>query len=109
MNWFAQFLTSAIGKKVVMALTGLFLISFLLVHAGINALIFVNDGGQTFTIAAHFMATNPLIRTIEVFLVIGFILHIIQGLLLWKQNKAARGEVGYQVNNPPKHSTWYSR
>ncbi len=109
MNWFVQFLTSSIGKKILMALTGLFLISFLIVHAGINALIFNNDGGVLFTHWAHFMATNVVIRTIEVFLVIGFILHIIQGLLLWKQNRAARGEVRYKVNHPPKHSTWYSR
>jgi succinate dehydrogenase / fumarate reductase cytochrome b subunit len=109
MNWFYRFLTSAVGKKIVMALTGLFLISFLVVHAGINALIFNNDGGVLFTHWAHFMATNFVIRTIEIFLVIGFIVHIIQGLLLWKQNRAARGEVRYKVSNPPKHSTWYSR
>ena len=109
MNWVTQLLTSAIGKKIMMALTGLFLISFLIVHASINAMIFFNDGGVTFTHWAHFMATNFIIRTIEIFLVIGFIWHIAQGLLLWKQNRAARGDSRYKVSNPPKHSTWYSR
>lgn len=92
-----------------MALTGLFLISFLVVHASINAMIFYNDKGETFTHWAHFMATNPIIRTIEVVLVLGFIIHIAQGLVLWVQNRKARGTVSYAVSKPPKESTWYSR
>jgi succinate dehydrogenase / fumarate reductase cytochrome b subunit len=91
-----------------MAVTGLFLVSFLLVHVSINALIFYNDGGKTFDIGAHFMATNPIIRTIEVVLVFGFILHIIQGFLLWKKNKAARS-VRYAVVSHSRKSKWYSR
>ncbi len=91
-----------------MALTGLFLISFLVVHAGVNALIFYDDGGETFTKGAHFMATNPIIRTIEVVLVLGILWHITQGLLLWRANRAAR-PVRYAVVSPPRQSTWYSR
>ena len=82
MNWIANFFTSSIGRKITMSLTGLFLISFLLVHMSINALIFYNDGGKIFTIGAHFMATNPIIRTIEIVLILGFVIHIIQGLLI---------------------------
>src|SRR5688572_32474829 len=41
MKW-SEFFTSSVGKKVVMALTGLFLISFLVVHVGINSCIY-ND------------------------------------------------------------------
>ena len=55
-----NFLTSSLGKKVIMAVTGLFLITFLIVHCGINALIFYNDGGKNFTAGAEFMGTNPL-------------------------------------------------
>ncbi len=74
-----------------MALSGLFLISFLVVrYMAINALIFYNDGGETFTIGVHFVAANPIIRTIEIVLVVRFILHIIQGLLIWKKNRDAR-------------------
>ena len=109
MKWLYNFFTSSIGKKILMALTGLFLISFLIVHGAINAMIFYNDGGATFTHWAHFMATNPVIRTLEIVLIVGFLLHIIQGLLLWKQNREARGPVGYQVVHSPKQSTWYSR
>ncbi|WP_261512258.1 succinate dehydrogenase cytochrome b subunit [Chryseobacterium paludis] len=99
---------TSIGRKIVMALSGLFLISFLIVHASINALIFYNDNGEIFGIGAHFMATNPIIRTIEVFLIIGFIIHIIQGYMLWYKNKKAR-PVGYAVNKNISGVTWYSK
>lgn len=108
MSWFNELVTSSIGKKMVMALTGLFLISFLIVHVAVNAMIFYNDGGKTFTLWAHFMATNPVIRTIEIFLIIGFLVHIIQGLLLWKQNRDAR-PVRYLFRKESVSSTWYSR
>lgn len=68
MNW-TYFFTSAIGKKIVMALTGLFLISFLVVHVGLNSTIFYdlsffdpNDNGSMFNRAAHFMGSALVIR-----------------------------------------------
>ena len=91
-----------------MAFTGLFLITFLIVHAGINSCIFLNDNGQTFNEVAHFMSHNWIVRFLELGLFAGLILHIIQGLMLWKQNKDAR-PVGYYQNKPEKNSTWYSR
>jgi succinate dehydrogenase / fumarate reductase cytochrome b subunit len=108
MNWFITFFSSSIGKKFLMAVTGLFLISFLVVHCFVNAMIFYNDGGKTFTLWAHFMATNVVIRTIEIVLVLAFIAHIVQGLWLWKKNRDAR-PVKYLVNKPGANSKWYSR
>ena len=91
-----------------MALTGLFLITFLIVHAGINSCIFLNDNGSTFNSVAHFMSHNWILRFIELGLFAGLIIHIIQGLILWKQNASAR-PVKYYQNNPGKNSNWYSR
>lgn len=91
-----------------MAITGLFLISFLIVHCTINALIFVNDGGQTFNAAAEFMAENIIIRTMEIVLFVGIIWHIVQALLLTLQNQKAR-PIKYAVNNGNANSKWYSR
>jgi len=108
MKWLYTFFTSSIGRKMTMSLTGLFLISFLLVHMTINALIFVNDSGETFTIGAHFMATNPVIRTIEIVLILGFLIHIIQGLVIWKKNRNAR-PVQYAYTTKTPKVTWYSR
>ncbi len=91
-----------------MAFTGFFLITFLIVHAGINSCIFLNDNGETFNEVAHFMSHNWIVRFLEIGLFAGLILHIVQGLILWKQNNNAR-PVGYYVNKPEKNSTWYSR
>jgi len=102
------FLSSSIGKKISMGLTGLFLISFLIVHVSVNSCIFINDGGITFNAAAHFMATNPLIRLIEIGLFAGLILHIIFALLLTLENKKAR-PIGYLKINGSANSDWYSR
>ncbi|HMU73164.1 MAG TPA: succinate dehydrogenase cytochrome b subunit [Ferruginibacter sp.] len=107
MTW-KQFFTSSIGKKFIMGLTGLFLISFLVVHCTINSMIFFNDGGEMFNTYAHFMSHNYIIRVIEVGLFAGLLAHIIQGLMLMKQNSAAR-PVGYAANAAGKNSKWYSR
>jgi succinate dehydrogenase / fumarate reductase, cytochrome b subunit len=103
-----QFLKSSIGQKVVMAITGLFLISFLLVHAGINSLIFYNDGGVAFNEGAEFMGHNPIIRTMEIVLFLGIIAHIVQALFLTLKNNKAR-PVKYAVESAAKSSKWYSR
>lgn len=101
-------LKHSIGKKILIALTGLFLISFLVIHAGINSLIWVNDGGVTFSHAAHFMGTNIVIRTLEMGLVLGFLIHIFGTIALWIQNRRARPQ-GYAVSRASANSTWYSR
>lgn len=108
MNWFLQTLNSSLGKKFVMAITGLFLITFLVVHCGVNALIFLGDDGEIFNKAGHFMGTNWLIRTMEVVLFLGLILHIVQSLSVTRFNQKAR-PVGYAVTNAAANSKWYSR
>ncbi|MDB5201215.1 MAG: succinate dehydrogenase (or fumarate reductase) cytochrome b subunit, b558 family [Ferruginibacter sp.] len=107
MTW-KQLFTSSLGKKFTMAFTGFFLILFLIVHVTINACIFLNDGGQTYNTVAHFMSHNWIVRFLEIGLFAGLILHIIQGLVLWKQNRDAR-PIKYYSNKPEKNSTWYSR
>jgi succinate dehydrogenase / fumarate reductase cytochrome b subunit len=104
----AQSFTSSIGKKLVMGITGLFLISFLVVHLSVNAMIFVGDDGATFNTAAHFMSHNIIIRIMEVVLFAGLIAHIVQGLLLTSQNNSKR-PVKYAVAQGNATSKWYSR
>ncbi len=103
-----NFLQSSIGKKLVMGLTGFFLISFLVIHCLLNSFIFFNDGGLKFNEGAKFMAENPIIRTMEVVLFIGLILHAVQALVLTLQNNKAR-PVKYAVTNGNRNSKWYSR
>lgn len=98
---------SSLVKKYWMALTGLFLITFLVVHAAVNAMIFWNDGGVTFNMVAHFFGTNILIRTMEIVLFLGLIAHVVDGLMLWSQNRAAR-PVKYAMEKGGANRSWYS-
>ena len=107
MTW-KHFFTSSIGKKLIMGLTGIFLISFLIVHCGLNAMIYFNDNGETFNHWAHFMGSNLIIRVMEIGLFAGILLHILQGLILWAQNNRAR-PVKYAMNKGAANSKWYSR
>lgn len=91
-----------------MSLTGLFLISFLIIHAGVNACIWANDGGEMFNRAAHFMGNTIVVRLLEVVLFAGFILHIVQGFVLEGQNLSKRGK-GYMINPGNRTSKWYRR
>ena len=104
---FKQMFTSSVGKKLIMGFTGIFLILFLIVHAGLNATIWANDGGLMFNKAGHFMGSNAVPRILEIGLFLGIFLHIYQGYLLTLENRTKRS-VGYAVSYT-KGSKWYSR
>ena len=98
-----------------MALTGFFLISFLIVHVGLNSCIFYDlsffdpsDNGSMFNRAAHFMGASLVIRILEIGLFAGFILHIIQGYAVELKNRRMRRQ-GYNVSLGNRGSKWYSR
>jgi len=91
-----------------MSLTGLFLISFLVIHAGLNATIWANDSGKMFNFSAHFMGSMIVIRIMEIVLFIFFIIHIVQGYVLETKNLQKRGK-GYKINLANRGSKWYSR
>ncbi len=101
-----SFFTSSIGRKVVMSITGLFLISFLIVHLAVNLLTLVSK--DLFNEASHFMGTNPFIQTMQYVLALGFILHISQGLILTMKNRQARPQK-YAMNKPETNSGISSR
>ncbi len=99
---------SSITKKVIMSLAGLFLIIFLLVHLGINLFLMplTENHKEIFELAAEFMATNPLIKIMEVVLFGGFIIHIFYGIVVQLQDWASRGNVRYKSGN--KANTTFS-
>jgi succinate dehydrogenase / fumarate reductase cytochrome b subunit len=107
MTW-KQVFSSSVGQKITMALTGIFLILFLVVHVGVNACIWFNDDGQIFNRAANFLGENVVPRILEIGLFLFFILHIVQGLVLEAKNRSRRG-VGYAINYGNRGSSWYSR
>ena len=94
----ANIFSSSIGKKLMMAAAGLFLVSFLLVHLGINLLLVIFEDSKPFNVAAHFMGTNILIKVFEMVLFGGFILHILYGFIVQTINWISR-PIGYKVAN----------
>ncbi|MDO9510345.1 MAG: succinate dehydrogenase cytochrome b subunit [Bacteroidales bacterium] len=101
---------SSISKKVFMALAGLFLITFLLVHLGINLFILpiAENHIEIFEEAVHFMTTFPLVKIMEVVLFAAFIIHIILGIIVQIQNWMARPN-RYQVAQKSKVISPFSR
>jgi len=108
MNWLTNFLKSSIGKKLLMALTGLFLCTFLVVHLIGNMQLFKSDGGLAFNVYAVFMTTNPLIKFTSYGLYAIILFHAVWGLYLTAQNRKAR-PVTYAVVDGSANSTWTSR
>jgi succinate dehydrogenase / fumarate reductase cytochrome b subunit len=114
MKW-SYFFTSAVGRKLVMALTGFFLITFLIVHVGLNSCIFYDlsffdpsDNGSMFNRAAHFMGASLVVRIMEIGLFAGLILHIVQGYVVELKNRSRRGKA-YAKDLGNRGSKWYSR
>ena len=81
---------TTVSQKYIMALAGIFLMLFLVVHLGINLLMIVGDDGELFGEAVQFMITNPLIKIMEYVLFGGFLIHILLGVILEIYNYRAR-------------------
>jgi len=102
----SKILFSSISKKFVMALAGLFLLTFLPVHLIINLMLLKSEPGP-FNTAAHFMATFPLVKIMEVVLFGTILIHVSWGVFLQIQNWLAR-PVSYMSSNKSETS-FFSR
>lgn len=99
-------LTSSIGKKLIMSLTGLFLIFFLLIHLLANSAYLF--GPEAFDAVIEFMG-SPFIVVMVPVLAGGFVLHIVYAVFLTLYNMRARGSQRYEVTNQAKTDSWASR
>ncbi|MCS5491744.1 succinate dehydrogenase cytochrome b subunit [Algoriphagus limi] len=108
MSWVTKTLSSTLGRKLFMALTGLFLILFLTGHVSGNMLLFKGDGGEAFNKYAQFMTTNPAVKILSYLTYISVIAHVIYSILLTRKNKSAR-PVGYAESKASTNSAWSSR
>lgn len=98
---------SSIARKVLMALSGFFLMFFLLQHLTINSLSL--GDGTYFNQVSHFFGTNPIIQfVLQPVLIFAVIFHLIMGMYLNMKNNSARG-VKYAMRKPATNSTWMSR
>lgn len=108
MNKFNNTFSSSLGKKLIMALTGLFLCTFLVVHLIGNLQLFKADGGKAFNDYAHFMTHFPPIKIVSYLLYTSIIVHALYALLLTLANRKARPQ-GYGAYNGSANSPWTSR
>jgi len=108
MNWLTESLSSTLGKKLIMALTGLFLVLFLIGHVTGNLLLFKNDGGQAFNEYSKFMTSTPYILILSYLTYFSIIFHTIYSIVLTRYNAGARKN-SYAVKNASENSSWASR
>lgn len=87
-HWLGRFLSSSLGRKYVMAVTGLSLVLFLVAHLAGNLTLFLGDA--TFNAYAHALESNPLLPLAEAGLAGVFLVHIGFALVLMAKNRAAR-------------------
>jgi len=99
---------TSVGQKLLVGVTGLFLCSFLVVHLSGNLLLFKKDGGRAFDTYSEFMSTNTAIRTMEIVLFAGFLIHIIFAVSAWISNRLSR-PARYLQNRASENSALESR
>lgn len=109
--------STSIGHKLIMSISGLFLMLFLLVHMTMNLTLLLNDvsmfgthwaEGELYNTGAHFMISNPMVRVMEPLLAAGFIFHIVYATIITLRNRKKR-PIGYAVTSGNHLTTWASK
>ncbi|AMQ57982.1 succinate dehydrogenase cytochrome b subunit [Algoriphagus sanaruensis] len=108
MSWVTKTLNSTLGRKLLMAVTGLFLILFLTGHVSGNLLLFRGDGGEAFNMYAKFMTTNPAVKILSYLTYLSVLAHVVYSIALSQRNKSAR-PVAYSTTNASPKVSWASR
>lgn len=104
----ANIFKSSIGKKLIMSITGLFLILFLTLHMCLNLTTVFDPSGETFRGVCDFMAL-PVVSIMVPILAAGFFFHIIYAFILTIGNRKARGSQRYEVANKAATDSWSAR
>src|SRR4051812_27565688 len=107
MSEFKQTFNSSLGKKLIMALTGLFLCTFIIVHVGGNLLLFSNDNGFGFNVYANFLTHFPPIEVVAYILYLCILIHTLYAIILTVRNRRSR-PIGYAVQ-PKSDASWSSK
>ena len=103
-------LKSSLAKKYAMALTGLFLCSFLVGHLLGNLQLFIPgaEGQTAFNEYALFMTTFPLVQVLSYLTYASVLFHVVDGFVLMVQNRKAR-PTRYAVEKGSANTGWSSR
>lgn len=95
MGALSRYFCSGVGRKKIMAVTGLMWSLFVLSHMLGNLLILV--GAEAYNKYSHAIVSNPFLIIAEAGLVVTLLIHAINGIQLTFRNRSARGDVGYAV------------
>ena len=98
---------SSVGRKVVMSVTGLFLVLFVTFHALMNAVALIKF--EYYDAICEFLGANWYAVLGTLILAAGFAIHIIFAFWLTLQNRKARGNNRYAVTTKPKDVEWASQ
>lgn len=98
---------SSLGRKVVMSVTGLFLILFVTFHVLMNTVALISPKG--YNLICEFLGANWYALIGTLILAAGFVIHIIYAFWLTLQNRKARGNDRYDVTTRPKSVEWASQ
>ena len=106
-----KLLSSSIGRKNLMALTGLFLCIFLVIHlaGNLQLLLPVERAQLQYNHYSELLSHNILIKIISYVLYISIIGHSVYALVLTWRSRAAQGKQGYAYDRRSTASPWYSR
>jgi len=104
MTWIRNLLSSSLGKKALMAVTGLLLVGFLVVHLAGNLLLYSGSDGAAFDGYARKLEENPVLPIAEIALVALFVVHIATALKVSLENREARS-TRYAARAPLENRT----
>ena len=100
-------LNSSIGKKLIMSISGLFLVLFLLFHLSMNvAAVF---SGEAYNMVCSLLGSNWYAVAATLVLAAGVVIHFVYAIILTSQNRKARGNDRYAINARPKGVEWASQ
>jgi succinate dehydrogenase / fumarate reductase cytochrome b subunit len=107
MSWLDRILHSSIGRKALVASTGILLVGFLVVHLAGNLTLFADSTGEAFTNYEHALGSNPLLPVAEIGLLVLFVVHIGLAVRVTLANREARRQ-GYAVRATVGRKTFAS-
>jgi succinate dehydrogenase / fumarate reductase cytochrome b subunit len=102
------FFSTSVGKKIIMAISGIFLMIFLVIHLFGNLFLFVGEEAFN-SYVENLDKIKPLIRVIEIVLALGFIYHIYNGIFLTLKNFSSSGFKRYEIKETSPEVSWTSR
>ena len=100
-------LTSTLGRKLIMSVSGLFLVLFLLFHMSMNlAAVFSTEA---YNAICEFLGANWYALAGTLILAAGVVVHLVYATVLTLHNRSSRGSQRYAMTAEPEGVTWASR